>query len=82
MTTLTRLSAILAITTLVFAPASFAQEGTTGLVTVLDVAKVFEQNPTFNGQMEQIKAEAENLKKSIQSIKSNNFLSRFKLQFF
>ena len=56
MTTMTRLSAILAITTLIFSSATSAQEGTAGLVTVIDVAKVFEKNPNFNAQMEQIKA--------------------------
>ena len=46
-----------------------AQEakGTSGLVTVLDVAKVFEQNPAFKNKMDAIKAEADGLKQSIQA---------------
>ena len=45
-----------------------AQEpsGTSGLVTVLDVAKVFEKNPSFKDMMEQIKSEADQLKQKIQ----------------
>ena len=67
MTTISRLSAVLAITTLFLSTVASAQEGTGGLVTVLDVAKVFEQNPNFNSQMDRIKAEANQLKESIQA---------------
>lgn len=66
MTTITRLSAAFAIVTLIFSSGAIAQEGTGGLVTVLDVAKVFEQNKYFSDKMEQIKSEAGSLKESIQ----------------
>ena len=66
MTTITRISAAIAIITM-FVSSAIAQEGTGGLVTVLDVAKVFEQNPGFNTQMDQIKSEANQLKESIQA---------------
>lgn len=36
-----------------------------GLVTVLDVAAVFDKNPSFNGLMDAIKAEADRLKTDI-----------------
>ena len=36
-----------------------------GLVTVLDVAAVFDKNPSFNGSMDAIKAEADRLKTEI-----------------
>ena len=42
-----------------------AQEGKTGLVAVLDVAKVFKDNLEFDGKMKSIKAEADTLKDSI-----------------
>lgn len=66
MTIITRLSAAIAITTLFCSLNLFAQEGTGGLVTVLDVAKVFEQNQAFSTKMEQIKTQATALKESIQ----------------
>lgn len=47
------------------------QPGTSGLVTVLDVAKVFEDNPTFKNQMEAIKSEAETLKQRITDTQEN-----------
>jgi Skp family chaperone for outer membrane proteins len=47
------------------------QPGTSGLVTVLDVAKVFEDNPTFKSQMEAIKNEAETLKQRITDTQEN-----------
>ena len=42
-----------------------AQEGKTGLVAVLDVAKVFKENQEFDGKMKSIKAEADALKAQI-----------------
>lgn len=44
-----------------------AQESGGGIVAVLDVAKVFEQNQNFISQMDGIKSEAENLKAQIQA---------------
>ena len=41
------------------------EEGTSGLVTVMDVAAVFDQNPWFKGRMEAIKNEADGLKAKI-----------------
>lgn len=63
-----KLFAIVAIT-LAFSVQSQAQDepGTSGLVTVLDVAKVFEQNPTFKQQMDSIKSEADGLKQRIRA---------------
>ena len=43
-----------------------AQEGNGGMVAVLDVAKVFEENSTFNSRMDAIKDEAEQLKASME----------------
>ena len=43
------------------------QPGTGGLVTVLDVAKVFEKNPAFNDKMAAIKSEADSLKSRIEA---------------
>lgn len=42
-----------------------AQEAKTGLVAVLDVAKVFKDNPYFGEQMNRMKAEADSLKAQI-----------------
>lgn len=42
-----------------------AQEGKTGLVAVLDVAKVFKENQEFDTKMKSIKAEADTLKNQI-----------------
>ncbi len=51
-----------------------AQEGKSGLVAVLDVAKVFKENQAFDSKMKAIKAEADSLKGQIvqqqESIKS------------
>lgn len=43
-----------------------AQESQAGIVTVLDVAKVFKADTEFEAQMASIKQEADNLKKQIQ----------------
>lgn len=61
-----KLFAIVAIA-LAFSVQSHAQDqpGTSGLVTVLDVAKVFEQNPAFKQKMDAIKSEADALKQRI-----------------
>lgn len=63
-----KLFAIVAIA-LAFSAQSNAQDqpGTSGLVTVLDVAKIFEQNPNFKQKMDSIKSEADALKQRIQS---------------
>ena len=42
-----------------------AQEGKSGLVAVLDVAKVFKENQAFDSKMKAIKAEADSLKGQI-----------------
>ncbi len=42
-----------------------AQESKSGLVAVLDVAKVFKENQEFDGKMKSIKAEADTLKDQI-----------------
>ena len=47
-----------------FSQTANAQSG--GLVAVLDVAKVFEMNPSFKQQMDAIKARADQLKTKIQ----------------
>ena len=47
------------------AQADAQEKGTSGLVTVLDVAKVFDQNPWFKQRMEAIKGEADALKSQI-----------------
>ncbi len=56
------------------------QPGTSGLVTVLDVAKVFEDNPTFKQQMDGIKAEAESLKTRIETTQEEIRREAMKLQ--
>ena len=63
---------------------SNAQEGpgTSGLVTVLDVAKVFEQYPAFKQKMDAIKAEADTLKQKITSDQEQIRQEAMKLQNF
>ena len=62
----TKISVVLMVVSILLSGQTNAQdEGTSGLVTVLDVAKVFEQNPWFKNQMEAIKGEADSLKAQI-----------------
>lgn len=57
--------AIIAVTTIVTSQSLEAQEGKTGLVAILDVAKVFKENTVFDGKMAAIKSEADRLKEQI-----------------
>lgn len=54
--------------------------GTSGLVTVLDVAKVFEQYPAFKQKMDAIKSEADSLKQKITSDQEQIRQEAMKLQ--
>ena len=59
-------SFVLALATIVMCgSASCLAQGQAGIVAILDVAKVFKDNPTFAAQMEAIKTEAESLKNQI-----------------
>lgn len=60
--------ALVAVATTIAAAAgqsATAQEAKAGLVAILDVAKVFKENQTFDSQMKAIKAEADRLKAKI-----------------
>lgn len=59
------LVAIAAVVTTQATQIASAQEAQSGLVAILDVAKVFKQNQEFDSQMKAIKAEAETLKGQI-----------------
>jgi len=59
------LVAITAVVTVLSSQSLHAQEGKTGLVAILDVAKVFKDNTVFDGKMKAIKSEAEGLKAQI-----------------
>lgn len=62
----TKFSLTVVIAIVMITAQSEAQEkGTSGLVTVMDVAKVFDQNPWFKQRMEAIKGEADSLKAQI-----------------
>lgn len=52
--------------TLLVVPAMAQEDGSGGLVAVLDVAKVFKNNAQFDHQLERIKQEAESMKVQIQ----------------
>ncbi len=63
----TKLSIVIVAAVLVagFQHSSFAQES--GIVAVLDVKRVFDENSNFDAQMDAIKAEADQLKAEIQN---------------
>jgi len=58
-------AAIVAVSIIATATESMAQES--GVVAVLDVAKVFKENAAFDSRMKAIKSEADQLKTQIQS---------------
>jgi Skp family chaperone for outer membrane proteins len=57
--------ALATVTTILASQSLHAQEGKTGLVAILDVAKVFKENTVFDGKMAAIKTEADRLKAQI-----------------
>ena len=60
-----KFSVVMATAILMTTQSAAQEKGTTGLVTVLDVAKVFDQNPWFKNRMDSIKGEADALKAEI-----------------
>lgn len=62
--TLASLATLVAIQTVGFQTA-VAQDSTTGLVAVLDVAKVFKEHTVFNARMEKLKSEVDDFDLSI-----------------
>ena len=60
-----KITLVLAVVVTMTAQSDAQEKGTSGLVTVLDVAKVFDQNPWFKQRMEAIKGEADGLKAEI-----------------